>query len=663
MKLPRLFTDGLVIQQGIPAPVWGWSLPNHHIRVAVGGFAAETTSDSKGRWMVKLPALRAVDHLGLRLRMTIEGDQTVTIDDVTVGEVWLCSGQSNMEWPVAQASDAKTEIAQAKLPQIRLFSVGHAIAGSPADDVLADAGWQRCSPATVAGFSAVAYAFGRELHTAQQIPIGLIHASWGGTMAEAWTSRAALASEPILRPILDRDAATPNLPAPDSPAYRKSLAAWEAKAFHRDPGNKGVKMGWAKRDFADAKWPTMDLPRAWESTGLDIDGAVWFRRTVAVPPSWKGKALELSLGPIDDFDTTYVNGVEVGATGAETPEAHTVPRIYQVPGKLVKAGELVIAVRVFDRFGQGGLVGSPAQMTLKPATPAKNGKKPVAQKPAAKKPAGKPLSLAGDWRFQIELKLEPKRGLPPMPQHNASPHRPAVLNNAMIQPLVPFALRGALWYQGESNAERAEQYRILLPSLIRDWRLGWGQGEFPFGIVQLAGWRAHQSEPAASDWAELRDAQDLAARQPNVGLATAIDLGDAQDIHPTNKREVGRRLALWARAKVYNERLPWSGPRFATMAAESGAIRLRFDHADGLATRDGKPPTAFAIAGVDRRFVWATARIDGNSVVLTSPLIAAPVAARYAWGDNPDLNLVNGAALPALPFRTDEWPLSTAGRR
>ena len=658
MKLPRLFTDGLVIQQGIPAPVWGWSQPNHHIRVAVGGFAAETTSDSKGRWMVKLPALRAVDHLGQRLRMTVDGDQTVTIDDVTVGEVWLCAGQSNMEWPVAQASESKTDIAQAKFPQIRLFTVARAVAGTPADDVLADAGWQRCSPTTIAGFSAVAYAFGRELHAAQQVPVGLIHASWGGSLAEAWASRAALAAEPILRPILDRGDNGSALPAPDSPAYRKALTAWEAKAFHRDPGNKGVRKGWAKRDFIDAKWPAMDLPRAWESTGLDIDGAVWFRRTLTVPPAWKGKALELSLGPIDDFDTTYVNGEEVGATGSETPEAHTVPRIYQVPGKLVKAGDLVIAVRVFDRFGQGGLVGSPAQLTLKPATPAKSSKKP-----APKKPAGKPLSLAGNWRYQIELKLAPKRELPPMPQHNASPHRPAVLNNAMIQPLVPFALRGALWYQGESNAERAEQYRTLLPSLIRDWRLGWGQGEFPFGIVQLAGWRARQSEPVASDWAELREAQALAARQPNVGLATAIDLGDAQNIHPPNKREVGRRLALWARAKVYGERLPWSGPQFITMTVHAGAIRLQFDHAEGLTTRDGKPPTGFAIAGIDRRFVWATSRIDSDSVVVTSPQIAAPVAVRYAWADNPELNLVNGAGLPALPFRSDEWPLSTAGRR
>lgn len=661
MKLPRLFTDGLVIQQGIPAPVWGWSTPNHHIRVAVGGFAAETTSDNKGRWMVKLPALRAADHLGQRLRMTIDGDQTLTIDDVTVGEVWLCAGQSNMEWPVAQADEAKTEIAQARFPQIRLFTVARAVATSPSDDVQADAGWQRCSPATVTGFSAVAYAFGRELHAAQQVPIGLIHASWGGSMAEAWMSRAALAAEPVLRPILDRGDSGSALPAPDSPAYRKALNAWEAKAYHRDPGNKGVKKGWAKREFDDAKWPTMDLPRAWESTGLDIDGAVWFRRTVAVPPAWKGKALDLSLGPIDDFDTTYVNGVEVGATGSETPDAHTVPRIYRVPGKLVKAGDLVIAVRVFDRFGAGGLVGAPAQLSLRPATPAKPAT--TGKKPAAKKPLGKPLSLAGDWRYQIELRLAPKRDLPPLPLHSGSPHRPAVLNNAMVQPLVPFALRGALWYQGESNAERAEQYRTLLPSLIRDWRLGWGQGEFPFGIVQLAGFRARQAEPAASDWAELREAQALAARQANIGVVTAIDLGDAQDIHPTNKREVGRRLALWARAKVYGERLPWSGPQFTAMFVQAGDIRLQFDHADGLTTSNGKAPTGFAIAGIDRRFVWATARIDGTSVVVSSPQIAAPVAVRYAWADNPELNLVNGAGLPALPFRTDEWPLSTAGRR
>jgi sialate O-acetylesterase len=658
MKLPRLFTPGMVVQQGLPIPVWGWSKPQQAVGVRLGPVAAETQADAKGMWMVKLRPLKAADHLGAPLTLTVVGDETVTIGDVLVGEVWICSGQSNMEWPVAQADDARRELAKARFPSLRLFTVAQATSPRPKDDVQPEAAWQRCTPGSVAGFSAVGYFFGRDLHRTLGVPVGLIHSSWGGTLAEAWTSRAALASDQLLRPILERLEQMGTLHEADSPAYRKLMKAWEDKAFHKDPGNKGIKKRWHRADFDDGAWPVMDLPRSWESTGLDIDGAVWFRRRVEVPKEWKGKALTLSLGPIDDFDTTYFNGTAIGGIGAEDPNASATPRVYTVPGALVKAGANLIAVRVFDRFGLGGLVGSPAQLTLAPAAAAKK------RAAGAKKPAAKPLRLAGDWKWQIELRLEPRRQLPPQPLHATHQGVPASLNNAMVQPLVPYAIRGAIWYQGESNADRAEQYRSLLPALIRDWRMAWGQGDFPFGIVQLANYMERRATPGDSQWAELREAQALAAKEPNCGLAVAIDLGDANDIHPRNKQDVGLRLARWARATVYGERLPWSGPRYASHTISGGAVRIVFSHGDGgLASANGGPLTGFAIAGSDRRFVWAEARIDGDRVVVSSPKVPTPAAVRYAWADNPACNLVNGAKLPALPFRTDDWEMLTKGRR
>ncbi len=657
MKLPRLFTNGMVVQQNQPIPVWGWSKPQHNVVVMLGAMAAETQADAKGMWMVRLPALKAADHLGTSLVLTVEGDETVHVKDVLVGEVWVCSGQSNMEWPLRQAEDAKRELAKAKAPALRLFTVAKSTASRPKDDVQSDARWERCTPQTAADFSAVAYYFARDLQAATGLPVGLIHASWGGTLAEAWTSRAALAAETALRPILERveQMGTPH--EAGSPAYLRQMKAWEDKAYHKDPGNKGVKKGWHLPDFDDRAWSTMDLPRSWESTGLDIDGAVWFRKVVELPKEWKGKPLTLSLGPIDDFDTTYVNGVEVGGIGAETPDAYAKPRVYPVPGKLVRAGANLIAVRVFDRFGQGGLVGEPAQLQLAPA-------KRKAAAGAAKRTSAKPLKLAGDWRFQVELRLEPKRQLPPQPLHAGHQNFPASLNNAMIQPLVPYGIRGVLWYQGESNVERGEQYRTLLPALIRDWRMAWGQGDFHVGVAQLANHRERCLVPSDSQWAELREAQALAGALKHVGVVTTIDLGDAHDIHPRNKRDVGRRLSLWARATIYGERLAWSGPRYAAHALDGKALRVSFTHADGgLASRDGGALVGFAIAGTDKRFIWADARIDGEQVVVSSARVAAPVAVRYAWADNPACNLVNGAGLPALPFRSDEWDLLSKGLR
>lgn len=655
----------MVLQQRLPIPVWGWSTPNQAIRVTLAGHGADTVANARGMWMVKLPSLAAESYLGQALELVVQGDASVTVHDVTIGEVWLCSGQSNMEWPLACSADAGRHLATTNLPDLRLFTVARTGATSPRDDVPEDACWSHSDAESAALFSAVAWHFGAELHRALKVPIGLIHSSWGGTPAESWMSRAALCSDSVMRPILDRVPAT--LAKADSPTYQKQLATWEAKAKHEDPGNAGVKKRWHQAKFDDEAWSTIELPQPWQRAGLLSEGAVWFRRTVTIPANWKDQALELSLGPIDHFDVVYVNDERIGGTGPEVTDPRMTPRRYQIPGSLVSGNTLCLAARVFDRGGVGGFTGSADQLWLRPSTtakPVKAGKTASKRKTTVKQTKAKvdEVALAGPWRYHVELALEPKDNVPPQPLHQTHQLVPASLNNAMIQPLVPYALRGVIWYQGESNVDRAEQYRVLLPALIRDWRLAWGQGDLHIGIVQLAGYRAHPTDPGASTWAELREAQTLAEQGNRIGVIAAIDLGDVHDIHPRDKHSVGLRLAAWARATVYQQPVAWSGPRFGAMTIAGNDAHLTFTTA-GLRTRDGKPPRGFALAGRDRKFVWADTKLVGNTVTLRHPQISTPVAVRYAWADHPDINLIDDAGLPAHPFRTDDWPLSTAGKR
>jgi sialate O-acetylesterase len=671
MRLPRLFSDGMVLQQRLPIPVWGWSTPNQAIRVTLAGHGAETIANARGMWMVKLPSMRAETCLGQELDLVVHGDATVTIHDVTIGEVWLCSGQSNMEWPLSCSADAGRQVAETDEPDLRFFTVPHAGATGPQDDVPEGTAWCRSTPASAAAFSAVAWHFGHALHRALNVPIGLIHSSWSGTPAEAWISRAALDSDHALRPILDRVPAM--LPTADSAVYRKQIQAWEEAARHQDPGNTGVRRRWHLATHDDQSWSTIELPQPWQRSGLACEGAVWFRRSVTIPAAWKNQELELSLGPIDHVEVVYLDGERIGGVDPEIADPRMLPRFYRIPAAAVKSTTLTIAIRVFNRGGIGGFTGSVDQMWLRPLVetnkPAR-AEKAKATKAKATTKAKKTvaditvISLAGSWRHQVELALEAKTDVPPPPLHNTHQFVPASLNNAMIQPLVPFAMRGVIWYQGESNTERAEQYHNLLAALIRDWRLAWGQGEFPIGVVQLAGFRAHPTAPGPSTWAELREAQGCASQIPRIGVVTSIDLGDVHDIHPRNKLTVGERLAAWARATIYDQPVPWQGPRFAAVQIDGAKVLVRFNGQQGaLTTKDGKPPTAFAIAGRDRKFVWATSKIDGDQVVLSHPKITAPTSIRYAWADHPEVNLIDSVGLPALPFRTDDWPLSTAGQR
>jgi len=654
LRVPGIFSHNMVLQRDRPVPVWGTAAPGATVTVHLDSAVSSVKANARGSWTARLPARTAGGPFVLTI---IAFSDTTTFRNVMIGDVWFCSGQSNMEMGVGNLTDAQNVIDSANYPDIRLFTVGKVSREKPADTVAGT--WLTCTPANIRlgawnGFSATAYFFGRSIYQTQHIPIGLVHASWGGSPAESWIPLSSLKSDPRLNPYVGTYkkiiAEYPSL----EKRYREQMAAWDSVAAARvsptmlaDSGNRGVDSGWASASFTDAKWPTMDLPRYIEPL-LPIDGAVWFRRVVEIPATAAGKELILSLGVIDDMDVTYFNGERIGATGAETPNFWTVPRSYSIPASIVKKGRAVIAVRLFDQFGAGGFGGTARQMFLSP-------------------PSGRSIPLAGAWRYRIERGVDPLvRNPHQRPDAPVSPDGlalPSGLYNGMIAPLTRMPIRGTIWYQGESNTNRPEDYETLLTTLIGSWRTAWGF-RFPFLIVQLANYMASPTVPTESGWASVRAAQAaVAAIVPDCGLASAVDIGDAWDIHPKNKQEVGRRLALAARAIVYKESVVALGPRFSSVEFKADEARVSWaDVGGGLVVR-GDTLRQFALSGADRRFYWADARIDGATVVVKSSRVPSPVAVRYAWSDNPaGCNLFNKDGLPAIPFRTDTWDASLGGR-
>lgn len=495
VKMSRLFGDNMILQRNVEAPIWGEATPGEKVTVKIAGQSKAVTAGADGRWMIKLAPLQAMESTTLQ----VIGNNTITINNVAVGEVWLCSGQSNMGFPINGASNAKAAIAEANDPQLRLFGVTWNTSPQPLKEIgLSENGkngkWSPTTPETVMGFSAVAYFYGKELRKKLNVPVGLINSSWGGTPAEAWTSQSQFEADPQLLPL---------------------IAQWDQSA---------------------AEYP--EALKRYQSKTL---------------PSWKAQS-----------------------------------------AKAVAQGQ----------------------------TPPPRPKEPENDKPQ---------------------------------------HRPTNLYNAMISPLVPFAMKGAIWYQGENNASRAEGYHRLLSAMIAGWRRDFGAKspqDFAFYIVQLANFHAVKTEPSESKWAELRDAQAQTAKQPGNGLALAIDIGSEKDIHPKNKQDVGRRLALVALAQTYGKKNEYSGPVYQSMKVEGNKIRLKFSHAKGLMSKSPTAIPGFAIAGADKVWKWANVRIDGQEIVVSNDSIPAPVAVRYAWADNPQATIYNDAGLPAVPFRTDNWALA-----
>jgi sialate O-acetylesterase len=627
LSLHGIFSDHMVLQRDLPLPVWGRAQPGATITVELDGSQASATADGEGRWRATLPAHAVGGPFVLSVRA---GEEALQCADVLLGDVWICSGQSNMEMGVLSCLDGQAEATAADHPQIRLLRVPKRIELMPQEEL--ESAWELCTPESISkpgwgGFSAAAYYFGRHIQQQIGVPVGLIQTCWGGTPAETWTSSEALASSSTFAPRIEEMAAFIANREAALAAFSAQLDAWWAA---NDPA---ISQGLAAPDLDDATWPRLRTPGSWESAEIEdlktFDGLVVLRRAVEIPEAWAGKPLALNLAKIDDADRCYWDGELVGQS-----DRWDVLRRYQVPAELATAGRHVITVSALDTGGGGGIYGSADQMSIGPE--------------------GESQFLAGDWAYRIG---KPLKEMPPVPRRvDLNQNSPATLFNGMIAPLLPYAVKGAIWYQGEANAGRAGQYRELLALMIADWRARFGVGDFPFLIVQLASFAKQQVQPAEGGWAALREAQQqVAATVPNCGLACAIDLGEANDIHPKNKQEVGRRLGLEAERIAYGRELLSSGPVFRALNIENGVARLDFDHLGGglLVKADDGQLRGFALAGADGVFVWAEARIEGDTVLVSSPQVAEPVAVRYGWASNPVGNLFSQAGLPALPFRSD----------
>lgn len=627
VTLPSVFSNNMLLQQKTNAAIWGKAKPGAVITITPGWNGKKYTgkTGTDGNWKIRI----LTPSYGGPYTLRISDGEPVLLQNVMIGDVWICSGQSNMEMPLSgwgKIQNYQQEIANADYPAIRLLQVDHVTSNQVLDNArISNNGWATCSPATIAEFSSTAYFFAREIYRKTKIPIGLIHTSWGGTIAEAWMSAPALKKIPAFAGAVTEIEKTTS----DDRNYGSKLAKWQELVLNNDAGYHDGKAVWNAADLNVSSWPELPVPGLWDNGLNDLDGVVWLKRKVSIPEKWAGKDLKISLGPVDDDEITWFNGSEIGRT-----QGYDKPRIYQIPASLVKPGENTITVRVFDSGGGGGMHGEVKDLQLI-------------------HPDGEKISIAGNWKYRIGLDL---KNIPPAPAVQNGPNRPSVLYNAMIHPFIPFSIKGAIWYQGESNADRAHQYQSLFPSLIRNWRSEWKEGDFPFYFVQLASYMKREEEPSASKWAELREAQFKTLSLPNTGMAVAIDIGDAKDIHPKNKQEVGRRLALIALARDYREKISYSGPLMQSFRVEGNQMVIIFNHADaGLKIHEGKPLKGFIIAGDDQKFYKAEAVIKGNTVIVSSPQVKKPVAVRYAWANNPDCNLYNGAGLPASPFRTDQW--------
>jgi sialate O-acetylesterase len=621
VTLPKIFGDNMVLQRDREIIVWGWASPKEKITVQLNKQTKTVTAGKDGKWKLSL----AAESAGGPYQLVAKGKNTITLSNVLIGDVWVCSGQSNMEWPLRSSNNATEEISNAKNGMIRHFKVPNTISTEPKED-LAGGDWKVCSPETAGDFTAVGYFFARELTKELNVPIGLINTSWGGTHIETWTSREAFAGNEEFKSMI---AGMPKLNL-DSISKVKTDAMLDqiAKSQGKIPVAASETEAWKQANFDDSQWKTMKLPGLWEQRLGEFDGFVWFRKTVMVSAADAGKEASLELAMIDDSDETFVNGTKVGTT----KQRYNEKRNYNIPAGVLKEGKNVIAVRVEDTGGGGGIFGDDASMKLTIA--------------------GNAHSLAGNWLYRIESISRTSSSIGPNSY-------PTLLFNAMLKPLIPFGIKGALWYQGEANAGRAYQYRKAFPLMINDWRKQWAQGDFPFYFVQLASFNADKGTSATgSTWAELREAQTMTLSLPNTGMAVTSDIGEAEDIHPRNKQDVGKRLAAVALSNTYGKTRVNGGPVYKSIEVKGDKVIVSFDNiGGGLITKDKYGYLkGFEIAGADKKFVYAKASIEGDKVVVFQNGVTEPVAVRYGWADEiSDCNLYNAENFPAGPFRSDNW--------
>lgn len=617
VELPRMFSDGMVLQRGQPIPVWGRATPGAKVAVTFDGNAVSAVADAKGNWRITLQAHAAGGPLKMRID---DGSAPVDLDDVLVGDVWLASGQSNMEWPLAQTEGADAAIAAANDPLIRHFKIPKSWSSTPQWQ-LQGGEWVSASPESVGQFSAAAYYFAIELRKATGVPIGIIDSTWGGSRIETWMDAATQGLDPADSVEAERKARADDERA--TAEARRRLAQW--------PSGRADDSGWQASGLDTSTWASIKVPGIWESQGwVIIDGIAWYRTQFNLSAAEAKTGVTLAVGRIDDSDTTWVNGVQVGQTTLQ----YNLPRAYAVPASALHAGRNEFAIKVTDSGGGGGVHGVASELYVQLAD-------------------GTRRPLDSEWRFRIaEARL--------VPADDNKNQFPTLLFNAMIHPLQPYPLRGVIWYQGESNAYAVEEslrYRTLFPAMIKQWREQWNAPALPFLWVQLASFGSGADTPQQSPWSVLRESQTATLSLPATGQVVTIDIGDRDDIHPRNKRDVGQRLALVARHVAYGESLVHSGPMQRGVRFADHSAIVDFDNGGAaLVARGGSDVQGFEVAGSDRVFHPARARIQGDTVFVSSDAVVAPVAVRYGWHDDAgNANLANTAGLPASPFRSDTW--------
>jgi len=620
IKLPKLVSDGMVLQRDQTVNIWGWASSNEKITIDFSKKSYNTIADDKGNWEIKLDSAPA----GGPYTMTLRASNTITINDVMLGDVWLCSGQSNMELPMSRVSPLyEEEIANANNADIRYFEVPKTYDFSEEKTDIANGIWEKVTPQTIEHFSAVAYFFAKNLNANYDVPIGLINSSLGGSPAEAWISEEGLKKFPNYAAEAQKfkDGNLIDSIEQDDQARHDN---WYKTLNESD---KGVNEHWKAADFDFSDWEQMQIPGFWADTPLgEKNGSVWFKKQAEVPEKWLNKPIKLLMGRIVDADSVFVNDTFVGNTTYQYP-----PRRYEIPAGVLKEGQNTITVRVINESGRGGFISEkPYKMILD----------------------DKEIDLAGNWSYKLGAEMPFLRG------QTFVRWKPEGLFNAMIAPFTPVTLKGVIWYQGESNADTPGEYQELFTTLIKDWRKKWNQPDLPFLFVQLANFMATKDQPEDSNWARLRDAQLKTLTVPHTGMAVTIDIGEGNDIHPLNKKDVGDRLAQAAKNVAYGENVVAGSPVYDSMEIKGDSILIHFKNTGNGLVAEGGEPTYFAIAGEDRKFVWAKAQIKGYIIVVSSPEVKNPVAVRYGWADNPEgANVYNKEGFPASPFRTDEWEM------
>jgi sialate O-acetylesterase len=618
VTVASVFSDK-VLQRNVQIPIWGSADANEKITVQFHNQTQSTIADKSGKWMLHLQN----ESAGGPFVLKISGTNTIQINNVLVGEVWICSGQSNMEWTVGQSDNPEIEIPKANFPNIRHIKIPKEINSAPNSDFKSN-GWQICSPKTVANFTGIGYFFAQKLQNELTIPIGIINASWGGTNIETWISREGFESSDEFKEMISQ------MSKVDLDALLKikmELAQSRIEAIQKSKFSTEKLPFYKELNFDDSKWPELYQPKAWEEQSLaNFDGIVWIRKHFTITKEQLNSKISIEIPAIDDNDITYVNGTQVGST-----EGWDVKRVYSVPNSILKVGDNVIAIRIVDTGGGGGIYGKPEALNL--------------QIRATQFP------LSGTWKFQVE-------SIRNTVNENEFP---SLCYNAMIHPLIPFAFKGVLWYQGESNASRAYQYQKAFPLLINDWRSKWAT-EFPFYFVQLATFKTNGNSNEGCDWAELREAQTKTLSVKNTAMVITTDVGNPNDIHPRNKKEVGNRLAANALNYVYDKKQICTGPTFLSFKIENEKAVITFENlGSGLTTNDNSNSvTGFEVAGNDQVFYTAKAEISNGKVIVFADKVTHPVAIRFGWiGDASACNLFNEEGFPAVPFRTDNWKMST----